>query len=180
MNHKTRNVKKIIDKKTRNVKKLRNKKTHNVKKLRNNKTRNVKKIIDNKTRNVKKIIDNKTRNVKKIKNNKTRNVKKLRYKKSHGGGLKWIINPRYNPDNPNSQILITENEKKLMDEAEEKLKLLRDRLNSKYIIDLSSRLNEVNPKGLSTEQIEDVQRAHNFLNKSDAVRYIRNQNGDTA
>ena len=169
MNHKTRNVKKIIDKKTRNVKKLRNKKTHNVKKLRNNKTRNVKKIIDNKTRNVKK-----------IKNNKTRNVKKLRYKKSRGGGLKLIINPRYNPDNPNSQVLITENEKKLMDEAEETKKSLLARLNSKYITELSARLNEVNPKGLSTEQIEDVQREHNFLKKSDAVRYIRNQNRDIA
>tara|TARA_B100001094_G_C17973137_1_gene691356 strand:+ start:169 stop:690 length:522 start_codon:yes stop_codon:yes gene_type:complete len=163
--------------KTRNVKKLRNKKTRNVKKIIDKKTRNVKKVRNNKTRNVKKIIDNKTRNVKKIKNNKTRNVKKLRYKKSRGRGLQLIINPRYNSDDPNSQPLITEDEKKRGDEAEETKKSLLARFNpnSEYIRGLSARLNEVNPEGLSTEQIEDVQRAHNFLNKSDAVRYIRAQ-----
>ena len=167
MNHKTRNVKKIIDKKTRNVKKSRNKKTHNVKKLRNNKTRNVKKIIDNKTRNVKK-----------IKNNKTRNVKKLRYKNSRAGApdLQLIINDRFNPNNPNSQAVITEDEKKLMDEAEENLKSLRARFNQRYIRELSAGLNAVNPKGLTAEQIERVKREHNLLNKSDAVRYIRTKN----
>tara|TARA_Y100000389_G_scaffold142440_1_gene140478 strand:- start:7543 stop:7821 length:279 start_codon:yes stop_codon:yes gene_type:complete len=89
-----------------------------------------------------------------------------------------IINPRYNPDNPNSQAVITEDEKKSGDNAEEELKslLARFKPNSTYIRELTASLNEVNPKGLSTKQIEDVQREHDFSNKSHAVRYIRTKN----